>query len=769
MSKIIKNNLNLIIGIFIIIQPIIDLITGFCLNVFDLNVTFGILIRMLFLGFIMVITFIYKKKTSLIYYFIFLIYSLIYLTYNLCFKNTSIFVELQGLLRVFYFPLLLISLYDLKDEIKISKMTLVTTLFIYLISIFIPSLLNVGFNTYAVAKTGTLGFYNSANEISGIISITAPFIFIIFKEKKGILFKVLFALLYLIVILMIGTKTPLLSLLITIFLIFLFLIGTYLKDKKYKQIVFVSSLILIGLTSLIILLPKTNFYKNIQIHLDYLEVDNITDVFSNERLIDHFIFSERITFYSDKFHIYKDSDFYQKLFGIGYINDQKTTKLIEMDYFDIFYSHGLIGFIIFMIVPLYVLLKFALQKRVYNFDMYVTNISFLLIIFLSFFTGHIITAPAVSLLVVIIFLYLDCNRKKELLFTAYDLDLGGIETALINLLDNINYDKYNVTVILEQKRGIFLSKINKNVRIRELKVSSHNNLLIRKIINFTRKLVFTIFNYHNYDFSCCYATYSLSGNALARITSLNSSLYIHSNYKYVYKTEKEVRDFFDARNLQDFHHLIFVSNECLASFLELYPIYKEKCLVLNNFINVEKVLALSKEKIDLSRPKDKVLFVFIGRLDDSSKKLTRAINLIANIPNTYLWIVGDGPDREKYEREVNNANLNNRITFCFKQENPYPYLKQGDYLILTSDYEGFPVTYLEAIVLKVQIMTTIDVSDDEINIGKDYATIIPKEEEAMIRKVKETLKEKEKMKEINLEEIQKVRIKKLEKIFDEVV
>ena len=42
--------------------------------------------------------------------------------------------------------------------------------------------------------------------------------------------------------------------------------------------------------------------------------------------------------------------------------------------------------------------------------------------------------------------------KKKLLFTAYNLEIGGIETALVNLLDNIDYDKYEVTLVLEKKR-----------------------------------------------------------------------------------------------------------------------------------------------------------------------------------------------------------------------------------------------------------------------------------------------------------------------------
>ncbi len=50
--------------------------------------------------------------------------------------------------------------------------------------------------------------------------------------------------------------------------------------------------------------------------------------------------------------------------------------------------------------------------------------------------------------------------KKKLLFTAYDLNVGGIEIALINLLNKINYNKYEVTLVLEKKNGSLLKDLN---------------------------------------------------------------------------------------------------------------------------------------------------------------------------------------------------------------------------------------------------------------------------------------------------------------------
>ena len=128
MEQFIKKNINIILAIFILIQPIIDLLTGLCLHVFNINFTVGIIIRIMFLFFISIITlFTFKKKKILIPYFIIGIYFIFYIIGVLLFKNNNLFQELQGLIKVFYFPILFISLYSIKDEIRISSLTLLTT------------------------------------------------------------------------------------------------------------------------------------------------------------------------------------------------------------------------------------------------------------------------------------------------------------------------------------------------------------------------------------------------------------------------------------------------------------------------------------------------------------------------------------------------------------------------------------------------------------------------------------------------------------------
>jgi len=759
--------MNVIVAVFILLQPFLDLLTGLCLHLLEINLTIGIIVRVLFLIFIcLVVLFVFKKKNLLVPYFIIGLYFIFYIIGMILYKDGGLFQEIQGLVKTFYFPILFISLFAIRDEIKISKLTLLTTLFFYLIFIFVPLLLGIGYKSYEITKAGTLGFFNSANEISGIISLLTPIMFIVFASSKKIFPKVILGLMYLIVILMVGTKTPLLCLGITATLSILYLWFYSVKTKKYKNIVISVIIMVVGIGGLLITIPKTNFYKNIETHLDYLKLDNVTEVFSDSKLIDHFIFSQRLTFLHDKALIYKESSTYEKVFGIGYLQDNKATKMIEMDYFDIFYSHGVVGFLIFFLITLYILYKILEKSAKFTYTRCMLQTCLLLIIILSLFTGHIITAPSVSLLCIILILSLAHRPKKDLIFVGKNMEIGGIENAQVNLLDNINYNKYKVTLILEEKKGPLLNKINKNVTIKELKVSSNKNVLIRKTVNVIRKLIFKILNYQNYDFSCCYTTYSYSCDKIARMSSTNTAFYVHSDYQNVYHNEKDFQEFFDSRHITEYKHIIFVSQESKASFLKYYKDLESKTLVLNNFINIEEIKKQSKQEITAKKSKDKKLFVFVGRLDDSSKKVKRALNIIKEIKNTELWIIGDGPDRKMYEDYAGKEKITSRVTFFGRQENPYPYMEKADYIILTSDYEGFPVTYLEALILKKQIITTISTSDEEIDM-KNYAYIIPKDSEKMVKEVQEILSKEQKKKTLNLEDIQLSRKVKLEQLFNE--
>ena len=123
------------------------------------------------------------------------------------------------------------------------------------------------------------------------------------------------SLIFIFVIGEIGTKTPVLSLLITFLVSFIYFMIRSLKKKNYK--IFTGLLIIltsVTVTSFLVV-PKTNFYKNIMIHVKYLKLDSVDDIFENDYVFDHFIFSQRITFLKNTSNRYNKASLKNKLFG----------------------------------------------------------------------------------------------------------------------------------------------------------------------------------------------------------------------------------------------------------------------------------------------------------------------------------------------------------------------------------------------------------------------------------------------------------------------
>lgn len=409
-EKIIK-----LVELFLLLSPLFDMLTAFCLKVLNVDFTIGMIVRfIIMLICLFYVIFVYKKKDKkyllLILGSIF-IYLLAFLTIMITDKDTTILLyELKNALRSFYFPVLLITFYAIvKDnKIFISNKILITVYIIYLLGIFIPDILGIGFDSYEITKEGAIGFFNAANEISAIISILMPLFLLYLYEKKSFVLTVLLVGVLVFDILSIGTKGPLLAFFLILGVVVLIYILYLVKERLYKRLSILLGVFILFIFFLSVYLPKTAFYKNIEVHLEFLKVESIFDVFTDYELFDHFIFSSRLKFLGNTYDSYSKAPFQEKLFGIGYIenydSDKETTKMIEMDYFDILFRHGIIGFMIYISIFVYFLIK-SIKHTIYlkNIPYKICNgLSLFLIVLLSFITGHVLLAPAVSIFVALI-------------------------------------------------------------------------------------------------------------------------------------------------------------------------------------------------------------------------------------------------------------------------------------------------------------------------------------------------------------------------------
>ena len=308
---------------------------------------------------------------------------------------------------------------------------------------------------------------------------------------------------------------------------------------------------------------------------------------------------------------------------------------------------------------------------------------------------------------------------KKLLFTAYSLEIGGIEKSLVTLLNTLaKNDEYEITLVLEKKCGALLNVINKNIRITQYSPSYNKNKLISKTINALKRIGCILKFKNKYDASFSYATYCKMGAIVAQTASTNCNLWVHSSYLKMFdNNENKYKEFFENLNVNKFKNIIFVSNRSKQEFDSI--IKTNNTLVCKNLIDYNKIIELSNESISMKKNKDVYTFLYIGRLTEDSKKVSRlfeSANLLkkANY-NFKILVIGNGKDFEKYKEMCEEFNLNDNITFLGEINNPYPYFKIADSLILVSEDEGYPVVYDEAKVLNLPIVTT-DVSDSRLDI-----------------------------------------------------
>lgn len=310
--------------------------------------------------------------------------------------------------------------------------------------------------------------------------------------------------------------------------------------------------------------------------------------------------------------------------------------------------------------------------------------------------------------------------KKKIIFSMYNLDVGGIESALINILKNFDYDKYDVTVFLEKKEGIFLNDIPDCVKIVNYNICDSKNIIYRKIRNRLKLIFHTITKFKKYDCGICYASHRRVGCKLIPLISKKNIMWMHGNY---YHDSNSFNKIFKDFNVKKYSNIVFVSNALKDKFIKYYKNNDINLYCMNNLIDYNRMMELSKEK-DID--KNKLTLLNVGRHTEEEKNLSMlfkvAEKLLNEDYNFELLLVGDGKDHDYYKDLVKKLKIDKNVKFLGKQKNPFVYYKIADALLLTSKYEGNPVVFLESKVFNVPIITT-DVSDAKEDIDKKYGLV----------------------------------------------
>lgn len=287
-----------------------------------------------------------------------------------------------------------------------------------------------------------------------------------------------------------------------------------------------------------------------------------------------------------------------------------------------------------------------------------------------------------------------------------NLHVGGIQKSIVNILNNIDYKKFEVDLYLFDSNHFY--DINKNVNVITLKRPKS----IYKFIPFeiVKRILGVNVLDKKYDVSIDFDSYQMhTAIGAIKCNSKKKVIWIHNDI--VIKLKEEIKykilHFFFRNKYKEFDTYCAVSKGALSSFKQLHMYENKDYQVIPNYIDTNEIKDKLGEDINLNLNKNKINIVTVGRLchQKGIDIMIDNISLLKKYRNDFhLYIIGDGPDKANLLTQVKRLNLENDITFLGNQGNPFMYMKKMDLFYLQSRYEGQGMVILEALSVGLDIL-----------------------------------------------------------------
>ena len=328
---------------------------------------------------------------------------------------------------------------------------------------------------------------------------------------------------------------------------------------------------------------------------------------------------------------------------------------------------------------------------------------------------------------------------KKVLFVIRSLELGGITTSLVNLLDHIEEtgkDNFDIDVLtFAQNPSITLPdyvEVLDTTKNLNLAVTSFYEIIkSKKILNiikrilliievriigpdkFFRKELKKIAVKDEYDSVIAFSN-DIPGSYFHRGATLFASDFTNAPEKITWVHNDPEKLGFDRayceKLYRDFSRIVCVSGAVKEQFDAIFSGNECKTEVIYNFFNHKKILKQAGEYIPFKSP-DVYNIVTVCRIDNKSKRTDAIAKVCKRLKNEgingFKWrIVGDGPELNQNIALAKKLDVVDVLEFVGEKTNPLPYMLHSDLFALYSAYEGHPMVIGEAIATGTYILTT---------------------------------------------------------------
>ncbi|MBR4099791.1 MAG: glycosyltransferase [Clostridia bacterium] len=303
---------------------------------------------------------------------------------------------------------------------------------------------------------------------------------------------------------------------------------------------------------------------------------------------------------------------------------------------------------------------------------------------------------------------------KKVLFLITTLNGGGAEKILVDTVNSLDNNKYDLTVQTVIDEGIYINRLNKDIKYKTI-IKTKNKFLrklfSRVIIDFIPpRLIYNVFIKDNYDYEIAFLE-GVSTKFIATSTNKTSKkiAWVHTDLiKYPNSYKQYGTENKEATAYKKLDTIVCVSEDVKKSFIKKYNCCSEKVKTIYNILDDKNIIKKSREIIDF--PIDiRPCFITVGRLiyQKGYDILLRIHKrLIDEGFEHSLLILGEGDMRKNLEEFIIQNKLDKTVKLLGFDENPYKYIKRCDLFISSSRVEGYSTVISEALVLGVPIIST---------------------------------------------------------------
>ena len=333
---------------------------------------------------------------------------------------------------------------------------------------------------------------------------------------------------------------------------------------------------------------------------------------------------------------------------------------------------------------------------------------------------------------------------QKVLFLIHDLGQGGAEKVLVNLVNNMDFSKFDITVMTLFDSGENRQFLNPHIKYKTwCKKMIPGNSHFMKLLNPEQlhKLIIK----ENYDIEIAY----LEGPCARVISGCKDKLtrrvaWIHIEQHGAETAAGGFRNIKEAKQCYgQFDKIVCVSKTVKEVFYNALGV-DVPYQVLYNTNESDKILKMAREKVtDIPFPKSEFKIVGVGKLlkNKGFDRILRVTNrLLKEGYRLHLYILGEGTEKKTLLQYISENHLEHNVTFLGYQLNPYKYVARCDLFVCSSFTEGFSTAATEALIVGTPICT-VNVSGMQEMLGEhnEYGLITENNEESLYQGIKKLM------------------------------